>query len=112
MKIRSGFVSNSSTTSFIAVLTKYKLDEFVEKIGGKNDDDDYSYGAKFLSNDLVIFANDYQPMSYGLNIEHSLKNDEIVSDLKIKFREIVKQKTGIDIPIEEIQFDFGEVGSG
>ena len=110
MKTRQGFVSNSSSTSFICVCTEFMLDEFLEKVGYEKGD--MSEGAAFLDDDLVIYANKYEPSFYGLNIEEYLKNDEVVSSLKIKFKELVLKKTGIDIHLDKIEFDYGEAGSG
>jgi len=115
MKTRQGFVSNSSTTSFVAVCTEYKLDEFLEKIHYDEDDDEgMSCGCYFLPNDhLVVYGDgNNDPSFYGMDIEEHLKNDETVSAIKLKFKEIVLEKYGIDIPLEKIDFDFGEVGSG
>ena len=111
MKTRQGFVSNSSTTSFVAVCTEYKLDEFLEKI--EYNEENMHDGCCFLENDdLVVYAWEYEPSFYGMDIEEHLKNDETISALVAKFKETVLAKYGIDIPLEKIDFDFGEVGSG
>jgi len=110
MKRRNGFVSNSSSTSFIAVCTKYNIQELLEKIEFKKRD--VSEGMVYLENDIVILANDYQPSFYGMLIERQIREDRMLKNLKKEFKDIMKEKFGMDVPIDTIDLLYGEVSSG
>lgn len=110
MKKRLGFVSNSSSSSFIAVCTKYDIEDVLLKMGFKSDD--IEMGMAFYGN-IVVLAYDWDnPFAYGIDIAQDLERGERVPDLKEKFRKIVKERFGIDIPIKDVEFKYGEVGSG
>jgi hypothetical protein len=76
MKIRSGFVSNSSTTSFCIV--GMCGDDIKNKLGFS--DEDHYLGEDDRIEGFSVYGNDYQ--SYiGLDIEE-MKNSETLDDFK------------------------------
>jgi hypothetical protein len=119
MKTRSGFVSNSSTSSFIAVTSKKGLDEIISLFEHPEDgeekdiNDEVVQGVVDLENGLDIFGSD-DPQFYGLEFSGLIAAGETISlaGMKAEFAKIVWREYRIRLEDKDMQFEFGEVGSG
>lgn len=112
MKIRTGFVSNSSSSSFIAFgaridndlrkeIEKEKSEEYFEElnlskcINGKTiktEHDGYS-GTEFIYFDF-----------------EDLKDDETLGEVKKQLQNFIKEEVGVEIPLNEIGVINEEIG--
>ena len=124
MKIRQGFVSNSSSSSYIAVT--YSGDELLKiwkKLGFKKNWDysilhqlqDADHDRYFIGDsDLILFYNGGADYSFiGIDIVYHLEQDNwTIAHAKAKLHSIIKKEFQIDVPLKEIGFSYGEWGSG
>lgn len=127
MKIRSGFVSNSSSSSFLIIGTTDSVYKIAEKVGLLNDDDEYSnwtenenivdagYGGAELAGKRFSDAMPYvfygswdEPYYFGIDAEGLLELGERVPDLKELFIKKVKEDFDIDLSNSEVKLHFGE----
>ena len=111
MKTRNGFVSNSSSSSFCIIGTEYMIEEIAKKDGVK--DEDFGYGmaeGKVLEYHGNGFGDDYDAVSGGLNAE-KLLTKMTIPQAKLHLKQLIKKKFDIDVPIEQISFEFGERGN-
>lgn len=128
MKIRVGFVSNSSSSSFVAVgISKYdhpKLyDELMTAIGlptGEGyDEDDVGAVADFNDHGSVIMKDGSYIVAYGgyefwfigFDAIPLFSNDMRLSEIKEKFRSTVMDRYKIDISLSDINIMCSEVSS-
>ena len=101
MKVRNGFVSNSSSSSFLiygAELSDYR-EELFKKFGLTEDSDSYELADKIeettgLSADTVMGEYLYVGISWG-----RIKDDETGLQFKQNVRNIFKEKLGLEIEL-------------
>ena len=108
MKIRNGFVSNSSSSSFIVVGTDHEMETFLVKAG--YDPDDASCG-KAEYDGISVISIDHSPYLYGMDIHWRLESGERVPDLKKEFLMIFKERFGIDVPEDKVNLEYGDADS-
>jgi len=111
MKIRIGFVSNSSSTSFcvIGIENDLWIDLILEKAGV--DRESISHPDQGVFNIIKGFNcyGDYTPRILGLDAKTSLDTMTLPQS-KEHFKEVVNKKFGLNIPIEHIRLLYGEAG--
>jgi len=117
MKIRSGFVSNSSSSSFciIGITSEQLIDEYVEAAGlDLNNLEEIGQGGIYSGGYFDLYGNNWEgegDFDYaGTDAEELLKNMSIPKACK-HVQKCLKQIYKLDIPLEEINFHYGEVSN-
>jgi len=113
MKIRNGFVSNSSSSSFLIVgIDDNKLiNEVIKamKLKRKEIKEDMCFGTcdvdgiQFLGSDDINYV--------GTELTEEIMNDKTLMELKKEFINDLKQRYDLQIPIEKIGLHYGEVST-
>ena len=124
MKVRKGFVSNSSSTSFCIVgisawdSEARDVDTLVTELAKADGCDEqggygYSDGRTliFIGGEYVEEGEPYEPDYAGLEAEADLKAGKTVPEIADEF--IAKAKAlGFDIPKERVTLHYGECSDG
>jgi len=116
MKVRTGFVSNSSSSSFVCVgindeelIKQIVAKENIKEVGGYGITEGNNFNHYGGEQFEVDEKNPLQPRYTGIDIEKLLET-KTLPELKKMFQAKVKE-LGIDVPIEEIRLHYGEVSS-
>jgi hypothetical protein len=114
MKIRNGFVSNSSSSSFciIGVHNEMLANDIADQL---NIDDDWKeenlgYGVAETNDDVVFGGYDGEIYYAGFNAEPLLETMTL-PQAKEKVVEMFKERN-IDVNLASIGFHYGELSSG
>ena len=116
MKIRKGFVSNSSSSSFLIVgITDSNLMKQIAVKDGKFENGDYcnlscNYGVD-TSGRVCYFGGWGEPQYIGDPIEKSLE-EKTLPILRKEFQQKIKKVFNLEIPLDKIKLHYGEVGDG
>jgi len=100
MKIRSGFVSNSSSSSFVGYgvhLSDSELDDAIKKVAGKVDEEDWDRHWNICEDNDLDCGSPYDDgMIIGLTFDH-MKGTETKNEFRKRTKELVKKAFGADV---------------
>lgn len=113
MKTRIGFVSNSSSSSFliIGVCNSLLLQKVAEADGLDMEDFPYlCYGSYQSKSGLEYYGCD-EPTYVGISVGDLLETMTL-PEARLHVREIIRQKVGVDVPVDKLELYYGEAGNG
>ena len=117
MKIREGFVSNSSSTSFLIVgvcrCNDSRLAKLAEIDHWKEGGEGYNEGDTlvFLGGDYGYDPNEpYHPDYVGIDAEEGIRSNVTLTNLKLEFLSKAKA-LGVEFRESEVDLHYGEISS-
>lgn len=115
MKVRTDYVTNSSSSSFICLKVDSNTQELILLANGITKEklsDVYEVGNDQISlkGDLVVDICECADVNYvGYPIYESDLQDHTLTDLRKKVVENIKTEYNIELRPDELTFDYGEV---
>ena len=112
MKIRTGFVSNSSSSSFVAFGARIdsKLSDKIEEEKGEDYFDELNLEKEVYGKTIKTEHDGYDGTNFIYFDLDDLKDDETLGEVKKQLQDFIKEEMGVDIPIEQIGFIDEEIG--
>lgn len=115
MKTRIGFVSNSSSSSFLIVgfnaYAQKGLFAQILEADGRSESDEFNlcYGREDSPSGLVYFGCDCEPSYVGIDIKE-LMETMTLPKIKEHFCKFIKEKFGVEVPLAAVGLHYGEIG--
>ena len=116
MKIRQGFVSNSSSTSFLIVGTANP--NIATKLAKADGCTEMGWGGYSEGKTIIFLGGEggydgytYEPDYAGISVESDLKSGKTIPELRKVFKELAAAH-GFDIPLANIDLHYGECSDG
>jgi hypothetical protein len=113
MKVAFGFISNSSSSTYLLIGIECPSKLILTRIGYDEDDDNHGFG-KWIhpKYDLIELIENYgRPDILGYDIGPGLEKNKTLSKLKKEFITLLKNEFDIVITPEELKLYFGESSS-
>jgi len=115
MKIRNGFVSNSSSSSFMIIGTSNSviIDNIIKskKMTREEIIGDINFG-QFDSGDLLFIGDGYDLYHVGMELSETEMDKMPLLIHKQRLSKMLKEKYNVDISIDHIGLFYGESSSG
>jgi hypothetical protein len=119
MKIRQGFVSNSSSSSFCIIGVTGDIaktlarKEHLSSLYDEEGEWDYGHGEYWCKSDSILkYYGDGEEVYYaGIDAEELL-NSMTVPEIATEFTKVCKDALGINVNPEQVKLRYGEVGNG
>lgn len=119
MKSRRGFVSNSSSSSFLIVGTQTSVDAILRAMGWRENDDAYgnweewedSWGGQTTDGKYAIIGSE-TPYYIGFNAEPYFRSGMTFQEISALFAKSLYEDFGLILDSRYIDLHYGEVGNG
>lgn len=114
MKVRQGFVSNSSSSSFICVGTQKQdaIEKLLAKEGLKKNEEGYYDGAGYgtVEGDFLVFIGSDDPTFAGIpeTLVLEMLEEFSLPGVRSFVSALFSQAYNLEIPEDEIRLEFGE----
>jgi len=122
MKMRNGFVSNSSSSSFLVIETKEmtkQVRQVLEKIGIKKPwdweafdaagfPDIGAYGGPAVIDDTLCVYDDFEDITLAMDLDEKILNQMTLSQCKATLSNHIESKYGIHIPLNNFKLNYGK----